>query len=493
METLAEPVLEEWLKRAINHYRKLAAAEDPQVMEKVRDEINFDDRCQVFGFAVPEPAWQGYVVVRAKDLPEVVQTKENIPRWQVFDAMAEAFLHPVWDESLTTDEKPGWTFLSMRELGFHVLDQLLNTQRSSYHLPPDGYRIFVQHLPVQGYKCDMYNHVGPLADFPPEQWIENCFQEGRSRWKQHQEWMREAQARKAAAVSAPLYVESPYAGHGVFHARSVRFGVVSSNNLGDWYTTQQDFPGIVTHQDMVGGIPFKATQNGFLCLLTPDKGLAHKWLNYIMTGFLSEGLPALAVRDQDLASVSPPEGDGHSWGGTYPAVDRRSTFIFDQRRISNDELALVLRRAEHFAEQPYAEHLPTMLEAHTHLEDNEPTQSFVFSWSIIEPVVTSIWATYLKSRGVGGARKKKLEGTDWTLDSRSEVLQLAGLLSTELYGELSEVRRIRNRVFHGEEKATRLQAEKALGLADRLLRGVGAPIRAPKKQSAREASFYHLL
>jgi hypothetical protein len=492
MEDLAEPHLESWVRRAITHYRAMAAKEDSLVMEKVRDELNLDSPCQVQGFSVDDPPWQAFIVTHIGGMEDqLVVTKENIPRWGMFETMTDAFLNPIWDQPLSTKTNKGWRFLSRREAGFHVMDQLLSMQRSTCFLSPERHIRFVQHINISG-DIDTYNHTGSMSELAPEAWVDDAFKNGRQRWKGIQEW----QAAQAANPDPPLpaaYAERPYPAHGIFHARHVRIGLVTSSKLGDWYTNQRDFPGIITHRDHLGPFAFKATQNGFLCIETPDKHEAHRWFNRIMAGFLSEGLPAVVVHEHEIGGVHLPQHDGQSWGGSFHPLERRSTLIFDQNRISVEELSVVLRKAEHHSTQPYATHIPAFLEAHTHLEGNEPTQSFVFSWAIIEPVVSSKWSTYVASKAVSSARRKKLEGSDWTLDARSEALQLAGLLDQDLYDRLNTVRKIRNRVFHGEQAATMQEAEQALALADSLLTQGGAPLRGPKKKSAQDLWLEELL
>lgn len=468
--------LQRWLEDAVKLQRGQCIGQDPELLDKVYDAVDFRAPCQILGFTVADPPWQAFVVNHASGLGDSIRTWEDIPRWRVFDAMAQAFLDIIWDQPRPDNDGKHGRFLSMREIGFQVLDQLLGQQRSSYILPPSGYRDFVQHVPITK-TCHTYNHVGDLAEFQPSEWMHGIFKEAADRLEGIRRWKAE-HARQPALGPSP---ERPYPAHGVFAAKGVRIGILTSDQLGDWYATREGYPGVVTLSDKLGPYPFKATQNGFLCIETPSKKEAHHWLNCLMAGFLSEGLPAIVVRHDDIASVHPPDGRHPMWGGQY-GRERRNTFLFDQRRVLDEDMRNVLRRAEHHQAQSYGVHLPTFLEAHTHLEDDEPTQSFVFSWAIIEPVVARLWNRYVSSKDVSKHRLDKLEGPQWTMDARTEALQLTGVVDLDLYDDLVATRRARNRIFHDGRQATQEEAIQALELADRLLVG-----RGPKLRAIREA------
>ncbi|MEA3190860.1 MAG: hypothetical protein QOD77_1442 [Thermoplasmata archaeon] len=398
--------------------------------------------------------------------------------------MEAAFALPLWDESLGEGIEE-LQFKTLREMGFQAIDSVSSYSRLSFLMDPHK---FVQTNLISE-ACTVFHHIGPLQEIDPRVWIDEAFRDAEERAR-----MRAPHASIPTPSSTLSSVPSPEPippVRGAFLPANIRIGKVESNRLSDWYwpRDQDSFPGVLVFRGQLGGLAVMATHNGFIGIETPDEAAAHRWFNFVMAGLLREGLPAAIVRNRDLASVYPPPDSSPSWGGSYPSNGRRGRDAFAQHRVTNQEFERVLCHAEELSRMAYADKIPLFLEALTHLESQEAAQSFLFSWSIIETKLAEIWQAFLASKGVSNRRREKLEGTDWDVDVRCEVLQLAGMLQAELFEQLRPIRGIRNKFAHGDPTVTEGQGRQALDLAETLLVGDGPRLRGLPQPTPNDPFF----
>lgn len=82
-------------------------------------------------------------------------------------------------------------------------------------------------------------------------------------------------------------------------------------------------------------------------------------------------------------------------------------------------------------------------------------ESVVLGWTVCEQLISIAWGRLLDSRKAAGAtnlmtgkRKEKLTGRDYTASVMTEMLELSGVLSAEVYGWLETGRKARNAWAH---------------------------------------------
>lgn len=113
-------------------------------------------------------------------------------------------------------------------------------------------------------------------------------------------------------------------------------------------------------------------------------------------------------------------------------------------------------------------------------EDHNYALSLVTAWSVVENLLQRSWSRYIDDqrdrRGedgevfVNSARRDKLtDGRDFTASVISEFLSLADVIPFDLYQILSKVRKARNDWMHELRPVTRLDANAAVVLAQRML------------------------
>ena len=113
-------------------------------------------------------------------------------------------------------------------------------------------------------------------------------------------------------------------------------------------------------------------------------------------------------------------------------------------------------------------------------EDHNYALSLVTAWALVENLLQRLWSRYIDDQRdrqvedgevfLNSARREKLTyGRDFTASVISEFLSLADIIPFELFQVLSKVRKARNDWMHELRPVTRLDANEAVGLAQRML------------------------
>jgi len=90
-----------------------------------------------------------------------------------------------------------------------------------------------------------------------------------------------------------------------------------------------------------------------------------------------------------------------------------------------------------------------LLEAFSHLENSEYSQAFIFSWLIIEKMITKKFDQFLMEKKINKNRAKKFRNPEkWSTANKIEVLSLNEILKDAEYTFLSEFNTKRNKLVH---------------------------------------------
>lgn len=124
------------------------------------------------------------------------------------------------------------------------------------------------------------------------------------------------------------------------------------------------------------------------------------------------------------------------------------------------------------------------LRSATFFEAHDYNLALVGGWAIIETALQRLWKRYIeenRTRLIDGTevafinsdRKARLiSGRDYTASVVSESLSLVGVLPHDVYVELDKVRKDRNAFLHDLTAVPRVSADRALTVAERMLREV---------------------
>lgn len=232
------------------------------------------------------------------------------------------------------------------------------------------------------------------------------------------------------------------------------------------------------HETELFSVPYKGNKvvvrkGGFITVTESDKLRAKEYLNEIFATALINDIPSYAVRETELDSVTVEEDSGRMVGYMSQMDSMRSTIRerlsdtnislirFERENVSQEKLKEIIRKSERITSNGFKKNqLLDMLESYTHLQNAEYTQSFVFSWLIIEREISRLWGEYLEKSKIEGQRKRTLSNTaNWTMHIVLETLNMLGIINDEGYRILNKFRYKRNRVIHRGENVTKEEAE----------------------------------
>jgi hypothetical protein len=113
----------------------------------------------------------------------------------------------------------------------------------------------------------------------------------------------------------------------------------------------------------------------------------------------------------------------------------------------------------------HIEHAGLLLRSAQSYEEDELGLSLIASWAVTETLVFRMWAAHLRDRGLNAKRRKDLQGRDWTASVVIESPQLANKIGSDLYKNLTAVRRARNAWAHELTPVTHEAGKLALDVA----------------------------
>lgn len=93
--------------------------------------------------------------------------------------------------------------------------------------------------------------------------------------------------------------------------------------------------------------------------------------------------------------------------------------------------------------------LDLFTQSYVHLIHKEFTQSFIFSWTIIDKHLKTKWMEFLNNTTITSTRKSKLSN-DINNYIRNEFMEINSVIDTHTYRVIDKLRKIRNKFLHDE-------------------------------------------
>jgi hypothetical protein len=105
-----------------------------------------------------------------------------------------------------------------------------------------------------------------------------------------------------------------------------------------------------------------------------------------------------------------------------------------------------------------SERLAQLLKASNEYENHNFSYAILLAWLIIESVITNKWEAYIDNSSITSSeknrispeRKKTLTGRDYPISVMLNFLELSNKISLERYLIIDKIRKIRNKIVHGE-------------------------------------------
>ena len=228
--------------------------------------------------------------------------------------------------------------------------------------------------------------------------------------------------------------------------------------------------------DEFNGNDLVITKEGLLGLQTSSKKTADSVFHVIMGTALLSNLPLHAHKISELADLSfdinTRKISGSSW--TESSL-RNQQFSFMGRfdpfpktivrlKISIEDMISIIQKAkEIWKNESNLENLKLILGANTYLSNQEFSQSFILSWTIIEKHVYDSWEKKLTKSKISNQRIKSM--SEWDLYRITEILHLDRTLSDDDYSEIRYLRGLRNGLFHDGQEVTLKQSTRCFEMA----------------------------
>lgn len=205
-----------------------------------------------------------------------------------------------------------------------------------------------------------------------------------------------------------------------------------------------------------------------------------KKLNLIFAISLLKGIPVLSVRSTELLFIKIPEdydAEGKPFGGYQwrtPYTKRFTPSNFRGQRKTGITLAQmqgiikIFKKIENNGR--LSNDLLSLIESYTHLHNKEYSQSFLYSWMIIEKDLTKQFEQILNQRSMTAERKGKFADADkWSSDSKIEFLNLYEILNDDDYQRLINCNKKRNKFVHDGKPIEENDAEFAYDLSFKIV------------------------
>lgn len=209
---------------------------------------------------------------------------------------------------------------------------------------------------------------------------------------------------------------------------------------------------------------------GFLVIQVEDEKSAIKILNTIFGISLVLGIESLSVRASELiSSKMNPDVPvvGNSLGGcTWNSSNKRfkpMNFTGPRKTtIPLDNMKEIIKLAELiYNDEKMNDLVLFLLDSHTHLNNSEFSQSFLFSWFIIENFIPRLFAEVVSEKNMTSGQMIKVKKYDsWSIATKIEFLNFVGKIDTKKYEFLKNYNNKRNNFIHNGKTITEYDSEK---------------------------------
>lgn len=231
------------------------------------------------------------------------------------------------------------------------------------------------------------------------------------------------------------------------------------------------------------------TKEGLIGMQTKDIKIADEILHTITSTALLMGIPLHAHKSSELAElsieVSTNKISGSSWSESslrmqlFDMVARYDPFRRTRVRLQisvEDFERLVEEAKKIWKTKIHLDNLKLLSGAFTYLQNNEFSQSFILSWTLIEKHLYDLWNKKLQQAKISNNRIRQLNS--WDVSRILEILHIDKIISDDDYFDITSLRGLRNNLFHDGQEITQKQAQNCFELVFGLIsRNIGISIK----------------
>jgi len=456
--------LDAWIKGFVaqfrEEYNRLTEAEKPRIVSSLD---NFLPPCQIKVAHFINPEKQIFIATHFEDRNDLeIVSHGPVEAYDCVDLLETILNEPKWDRELLVGK--GRTFRSMLEDFF--IGQVDWITRAS---KPTEQRIRSKQSLAEGGFVWLID--GDICNLDSSKLIDDIVAMAR---------------RRAEIVTRPPSPPPEYKirGYGAYFYPQIFFGELPKLTFRErlsgrrfWLLREKAL------ETEYKGHKVVVTKDGFMAIGIEDKTRALEALNEIMATALLLKFPTFAAREIDLWEIGPGPEDLTMGQRSTPITElgrrmesmrnrlignEQQMFAFmpyrprKSRTVPLTELSDIIKEAEQITkDEEVRANMVYLLEAYTHLENSEYTQSFMTSWITIEKRLFRMWNKFLKDSEIKGERGEKLEDPAyWTLDHTLETLNITGRLDEKDYALLRELKNELEEIIHKGKRVTREEAQR---------------------------------
>ena len=199
------------------------------------------------------------------------------------------------------------------------------------------------------------------------------------------------------------------------------------------------------------------TKSGKIWIDNNDKKTTQKIFNTIMSVALLFDIPTQTIRLSDLAeikfNIKTRSISQYTWShlgniDKYLNYDYRTMITkVHRKKISIGLLSNIIKITESIIKNyEYTHYLRLILGAYTQLNNEDNSQSFIISWTIIENSLRKKWIKKIDFSEMDKHVKKKLEGSP--IDKILDDLYIRKIIPHDYYLQLKLLQKTRNKIIH---------------------------------------------
>ena len=457
--------LKKWCQELLDNFRKEYGTLDELERSQIPNNLDFRYPCQIEFFWVIEPLEyqlfltmhdpsrkDGEIIVNGpfmgyELIPKVIEIMDE-PRWKknAHNKIDRARTFPRFDDDVGNQEnKYSDIFLSHIS---NLIITLRNDPTANFRKGNIGAHVFGYH----GWGMIIKGNI--VESIKTDSLVSESINEAKQRAAQIIENKELVSPQNNSKKEGKKYLEV----HGAYYYPGVRIGdnleLSFKEKLINAIGKPIYFPEAEYKFDFNGKYGFFDTF-GFVGIQIENEKEAIKILNTIFGVSLIFGSGALSVRESELFSMRmDPESlsiGGFSW---QTEADKRfspySSHGLRKITIPLDSMKMIINVAENVShDKTINESLLFLLESFTHFYNSEFSQSFLFSWLVVEKHISRLFEEMLSEKEVSNNRKKKFKNQDkWSTETKIEVLNFTGMINSDDYKSLIRFNAERNKFAH---------------------------------------------
>jgi hypothetical protein len=431
---------------------------------------DFFEPCQIVFVNVQGQSIQYLLVLHQKTRPDKEITVIDEPTWRVFSALEELLKDERWNAKPPRPERSSCIitprYMQYRDIVESVLAGIINDVKYDVFrepiLPGLGNRSYI-------YSRDFFMKVNQFMLTDPRQLVRE-FLEGHA---------FASMTGEQKPVKQPVERETAE-GYGIYLYPTTFIGKLEKKTFMEQVWGRSTWPSEACRCKYKGR-DIIIRDDGFIVIFDDDSLYVLRCLNEIMATGLLLGLPFYSARPSEVAEVS---ADATSlklggWSIVPRGLGYRQHHESHYSYVSNfdpvfqmsaeDIQVLIYVASELASDDKVSGRLSLLGESNTCLASSEYTNSFIIGWMILELHLSALWKRYLDKKKVGGRVISK-NTEKWNVSYIIESLNLTGLISSEDYRVLIDLRDKRNGVIHRGNSINIDEAEHCFDIASRFLK-----------------------